>query len=419
MKELKQYTPRTAQDDAAVYQAVSEIVTHVRDKGNSAVSFYNEKFGGLPANDFLVPASAMDEAVASLSPELLAALRLSAVNIEKFARAQFDCIKPLETEVMQGVTLGHSVIPVDSACCYVPGGNHPLFSTALMLAIPAKVAGVPRICACVPPMKDSTLPHPATLAALKIAGVDEVYAIGGAQAIAAVAYGTETIQPVAVIVGPGNKFVTEAKRQVFGRVGIDFIAGPSEVLVIADENAKAEIIAADLLAQSEHDKDASGILVTTSEKLAAEVELEVARQLKTLDTADIASISWQNNGRVILADTLDEACDIANDLAPEHLEVDTKDPQKLAPKLRNFGSLFLGQGSAEVFGDYDAGTNHTLPTMGAARYTGGVSVLNFLKVCTWQNVTAAGVENIGAAAVTMAENEGLTAHANAARIRIK
>lgn len=419
MQELKTYTPRTAQDDAAVYQAVSEIVTRVRNEGNAAVSFYNEKFGGLPAKDFLVPATAIDEAIKSLSPELLDALKLSAQNIEKFARAQLSCIKPLDTEVMPGVTLGHSVIPVDSACCYVPGGNHPLFSTALMLAIPAKVAGVPRICACVPPMQGSTLPHPATLAALKIAGVDEVYAIGGAQAIAAVAYGTETIKPVAVIVGPGNKFVTEAKRQVFGRVGIDFIAGPSEVLVIADENAKAEIIAADLLAQSEHDKDASGILVTTSEKLAAEVEREVARQLETLDTADIASVAWQNNGRIILAKDLNEACDIANDLAPEHLEVDTEDPQKLASKLRNFGSLFLGQGSAEVFGDYDAGTNHTLPTMGAARYTGGVSVLNFLKVCTWQNVTAVGVANIGAAAVTMAENEGLTAHANAARIRIK
>lgn len=419
MKELKTYTQRTQADDAAVYQTVAEIISRVRKEKDTAVSFYNEKFGGLPVKNFRVPEKAMDEALASVSPELLSAMKLSAQNIERFAREQRNCIQPLKTEVMQGVALGHYVIPVDSACCYVPGGNHPLFSTALMLAIPAKVAGVPRICACVPPMKSSTLPHPATLVALRIAGVDEVYAIGGAQAIAAVAYGTETIKPVDVIVGPGNKFVTEAKRQVFGRVGIDFIAGPSEVLVIADENAKAEIIAADLLAQSEHDKDAAGILITTSEALAKAVETEVERQLKTLDTADIALVSWKNNGRIILADNLDEAADIANEIAPEHLEIDTSNAEQLAQKLRNFGSLFIGQGSAEVFGDYDAGTNHTLPTRRAARYTGGVSVLNFLKICTWQNVSKTGISNIGQAAVTMAENEGLSAHANAARIRLK
>ena len=419
MKDLKKYVKRTAQDDAAVYNAVSEIIAKVIKEGDAGVSFYNEKFGGLPAKDFRVPAKELDKALKAVSPELLKAMRLSAKNIEKFAKRQLSCVKPLKTEVMKGVALGHSVIPVDSVCCYVPGGNHPLFSTALMLAIPAKVAGVPRICACVPPMNGSRLPHPATLAALKIAGVDEIYATGGAQAVAAAAYGTKTIKPVTMIVGPGNKFVTEAKRQVFGRVGIDFIAGPSEVLVIADSAAKPAVIAADLLAQSEHDKDASGILVTTSETLAKAVEKEVEAQLKTLDTADIAGISWKNNGRIILAKNLSEACEIANELAPEHLEVDTKNPEELADKLRNYGSLFLGQGSAEVFGDYDAGTNHTLPTMGAARYTGGVSVFNFLKICTFQNVSSEGVTRIGRAAVTMAENEGLTAHANAARIRLK
>ncbi len=419
MKELKKFIPRTEKDDAAVYGAVAEIISKVRKEGDAGVSFYNEKFGGLPAKTFPVPAKELGKALKTVPPELLKAMKLSAKNIEKFARKQLSCIKPLRTDVMKGVSLGHSVIPVDSVCCYVPGGNHPLFSTALMLAIPAKVAGVPRICACVPPMNGSSLPHPATLAALKIAGVDEVYATGGAQAIAAIAYGTQSIKPVTMIVGPGNKYVTEAKRQVFGKVGIDFIAGPSEVLVIADSNANPKIIAADLLAQSEHDTDASGILVTTSATLAKAVEKEVEIQLKTLDTADIASVSWKNNGRIILAKSLGEACEIANEIAPEHLEVDTADPEALKYKLRNFGSLFMGQGSAEVFGDYDAGTNHTLPTMGAARYTGGVSVFNFLKICTFQNISPDGVAKIGKAAVTMAENEGLTAHANAARVRLK
>ncbi len=419
MKELKKFIPRTAKDDAAVYATVAEIIAKVRKEGDAGVSFYNKKFGGLPAKNFIVPDKELDKALKSVSQELLKAIKLSAKNIEKFAKKQLACIKPLRTDVMKGVSLGHSVIPVDSVCCYVPGGNHPLFSTALMLAIPAKVAGVTRICACVPPMNGNKLPHPVTLAALKIAGVNEVYATGGAQAIAAIAYGTQSIKPVTMIVGPGNKYVTEAKRQVFGKVGIDFIAGPSEVLVIADENANPAIIAADLLAQSEHDKDASGILVTTSAALAKAVEKEIKAQLKMLDTADIASISWENNGRIILAKNLSEACEIANEIAPEHLEVDIKDPKALKYKLRNFGSLFLGQGSAEVFGDYDAGTNHTLPTMGAARYTGGVSVFNFLKICTFQNISPEGVVKIGKAAVIMAENEGLTAHANAARIRMK
>lgn len=419
MKELKKFIPKTAKDDAAVYGAVAEIIAKVRKDGDKAVSFYNEKFGGLPAKKFLVPNRELDRALKNVSPELLTAMKLSAKNIEKFAKRQLACIKPLQTEVLKGVSLGHTVIPVDSVCCYVPGGNHPLFSTALMLAIPARVAGVKRICACVPPMNGSTLPHPATLAALKIAGVNEVYAIGGAQAIAAVSYGTKTIKPVDMIVGPGNKFVTEAKRQAFGRVGIDFIAGPSEVLVIADGKAKADIIAADLLAQSEHDKDAAGILVTTSEKLAKDVQTEVKRQLKKLDTADIASVSWENNGRVILVKDLKETAQIANEIAPEHLEIDTQNPEKLVPMLRNYGSLFIGQGSAEVFGDYDAGTNHTLPTMGAARYTGGVSVFNFLKICTFQNVSREGIAKIAPSAVIMAENEGLTAHASAARIRLK
>ena len=287
-----------------------------------------------------------------------------------------------------------------------------------MLVIPAKTAGVPRVCAAVPPMRGSALPHPATLAALKAAGADEVYAVGGAQAIAAFAYGTQTIAPVAMIVGPGNKYVTEAKRQVYGKVGIDFIAGPSEVLVIADENASPAVVAADILAQSEHDYDAAGILVTTSEKFARETAAEVLRQLAELDTAEIAAKSWDDNGRIIIADSLTEAAEIANMIAPEHLEINVKEPFALMGSLRNYGSLFIGEGSAEVFGDYVAGTNHTLPTMGAARYTDGLSVMNFLKVCTFQHITPQGAAKLAPAAETMATAEGLTAHAKAAAARM-
>lgn len=420
MRYYKETKATNFSQDPRVFTAVKEIVERVRAEGDAAVSDYNVKFGGQAASSFLVPQSELDRAYDETSPELRAAIERAAANIRKFAELQRDSLWPLgEVEVEEGVFLGHSVIPVDSCCCYVPGGNHPLFSTALMLVIPAKTAGVPRVCAAVPPMRGSALPHPATLAALKAAGADEVYAVGGAQAIAAFAYGTQTIAPVAMIVGPGNKYVTEAKRQVYGKVGIDFIAGPSEVLVIADENASPAVVAADILAQSEHDYDAAGILVTTSEKFARETAAEVLRQLAELDTAEIAAKSWDDNGRIIIADSLTEAAEIANMIAPEHLEINVKEPFALMGSLRNYGSLFIGEGSAEVFGDYVAGTNHTLPTMGAARYTGGLSVMNFLKVCTFQHITPQGAAKLAPAAETMATAEGLTAHAKAAAARMK
>ena len=419
MKIYKEGSTRTAEEDDALFASVKEIVANVRAKGDEALSYYNEKFGGVASASFRVTDAELRQALDGLAPELRAAIEKAAANIKRFASLQLGCSQPLAaTETEPGVFLGHRVIPVDSCCCYVPGGNHPLFSTALMLVIPAKVAGVKRVCAAVPPMKGSRLPHPATLAALKIAGADEVYGLGGAQAIAAFAYGTRSVAPVSMIVGPGNKYVTEAKRQVYGKVGIDFIAGPSEVLVIADENADARVVAADLLAQSEHDFDASGILVTTSEAFAKAVAAQVAEQLKTLDTADIAAASWKNHGRIIIADSLEEAADIANETAPEHLEINVRDLDQISPLVRNFGSLFLGAGSAEVFGDYVAGTNHTLPTMKAARYTGGVGVQTFLKVCTFQQIRPEGVKILAPVAEIMAKYEGLTAHGRAASVRL-
>jgi histidinol dehydrogenase len=288
-----------------------------------------------------------------------------------------------------------------------------------MLAIPAKTAGVPRVAACSPTMKGTNKVHPKTVVAMDIAGVDEIYALGGAHAIAAFSYGTAQIRPVDLIVGPGNSYVTEAKRQCYGQVGIDFVAGPSEVMVIADESADAEIIASDLLAQSEHDRVAKGVVVTTSEALAQQIVKEVERQLGELDTSALAREAWENYGEIILADSLDEAAAIANDAAPEHLEVQANDSEALAEKLYNYGSLFIGKYTAEVFGDYASGTNHTLPTLRAARYTGGVWVGTFIKTCTHQSFTKEAMLEMAPLVARLAHGEGLQAHALAAENRLK
>lgn len=400
-------------------ETVSKIIADIAANGDKALAAYEKEYGGNTRSSFRVSEEEVTRARALVAPELMKAIELAADNIKKFAELQLSTIRELPAqEVAPGVFLGHRIIPVDSCCCYVPGGRYPLFSTALMLAIPARVAGVKRVCACTPVAAGSAAPQPATLAALAAAGIDEIYAIGGAQAIAAAAYGTETIPPSALIVGPGNRYVTEAKRQVYGKVGIDFVAGPSEVLVIADETADPRIIAADLLAQSEHDLDARGILLTTSERIAREVAEQVLALLPSLATEATARASWEANGQIITVETLAEAAKISNEIAPEHLEIDTDDPDELIPLLRNYGSLFLGIGSAEVFGDYVAGTNHTLPTMGAGRYTGGVWVGTFLKTCTFQKITPRGVDYLAPAAEIMARHEGLSAHALAARLRL-
>lgn len=404
----------------STFETVAKIIADVAANGDAALAAYEKKFGGSGKGNFRVSQRDVEKACAAVAPELMTAIELAAANIKKFAELQFSTIGELPaTEISPGVFLGHRIIPVDSCCCYIPGGLHPLFSTALMLAIPAKVAGVKRICACTPAVRGTELPHAATLAALYIAGVDEIYAIGGAQAIAAAAHGTETIAPVALIVGPGNRYVTEAKRQVFGKVGIDFVAGPSEVLVIADDTANPGIIAADLLAQSEHDLDARGILITTSPDIAKQVAAEVQRVLPSLDTRETAQSAWEANGKIITVKTLSEAAEISNQIAPEHLEVNTRNPNELTPLLRNYGSLFLGTDSAEVFGDYVAGVNHTLPTMGAGRYTGGVWAGTFIKTCTFQKITPQGAAALAPAADIMARHEGLPAHALAARMRLK
>jgi histidinol dehydrogenase len=397
---------------------VTGIIQDITQRKDLALAEYERKLSKNERTNYRITAEEIAGAYREVPDSLIKMMRIAAENIRKFAERQRRTLHDLQLEELRpGVFLGHRTIPVDSCCCYVPGGRYPLFSTALMLAIPAQVAGVGRICACTPVVKGTRLPHATTLVALDLAGVNEIYAVGGAQAVAAAAYGTEKIRPVSLIVGPGNAYVTEAKRQVYGRVGIDFVAGPSEVLIIADETADPKLLAADLLAQSEHDPEARALLVTTSEEIAIKTSEAIEEFLAEIETAKTARASWESHGEILVAESLQEAIEYSNKTAPEHLEVNTKDPESLVEDLRNYGSLFLGSGSAEVFGDYVAGTNHTLPTMGAARYTGGLWVGTFLKTCTWQKIDPEGVEALAPAAEVMAKNEGLSAHALAARLR--
>jgi histidinol dehydrogenase len=416
---LKQARRRSRESIAELRGVVADIIEDIRAGGDAALMRYNEKFDGAAREKFRLSGEEIDNALGVVSSDDIEDLRRAAENIRAFAQAQFDAAcGPLSFSPAPGVTLGHRAIPVRACCCYVPGGNYPLYSTALMLAIPAKVAGVPRVAACSPPIKGTSEIHPKTVAAMVLAGVDEIYAVGGAQAIAAFSYGTDQIPPVDLIVGPGNAYVSEAKRQCYGQVGIDFVAGPSEVLIIADQTADPEIVAADILAQSEHDKLASGIVVTTSRVLGESVISAVERQLDVLETAVIAKSSWENFGEVILAASMEEAVVIANERAPEHLEVQAEDCEDVSERLYNYGALFLGAFSAEVFGDYASGTNHTLPTMGAARYTGGIWPGTFLKICTSQRLDRDAMNAMAPLVSRMAAGEGLAAHARAAGLRM-
>lgn len=418
MKVLKKSQERTAEDNRALRDTVTEIIDTVCARGDEALKEYNQRFDGCEREFLRVSRQEIQEAYDQMTEQELEDLKTARGNIEAFAKAQKATMQELsDFSPMPGIFLGHRIIPVQSCCCYVPGGGYPLYSTALMLITPAKVAGVKRICACSPVVKGTNHIHYKTLVAMDLAGVDEIYAVGGAQAIAAFSYGTEEIAPVDMIVGPGNRFVTEAKRQCYGQIGIDFVAGPSEVLVIADGSGSSRIIAADLLAQSEHDPNAKGILVTTDEAFGKAVIRDVEEELKSLKTAGIASRSWETYGEVVVADSLEEAIAMTNEYAPEHLELNVADPDSLVPKLYNYGSLFIGENTAEVFGDYASGTNHTLPTVKAARYTGGVWVGTFLKTCTHQSMTKEASANIAPLVSRMAHGEGLEGHALAAERR--
>ena len=418
MRYIKKGKERTKEDTRVLRQTVSAIIENVQENGDAALREYSEKFDGFVRDSIRVSRKEIDAAYARMTEEEISDLKAALENIRSFAEAQRATIGDLpDFSPQPGIHLGHRVIPVRSCLCYVPGGRFPLYSTALMLVTPAVVAGVKRIAACAPVVHGTGDIHYKTLVAMDLAGATEIYAVGGAQAIAAFSYGTETIAPVDVIVGPGNQYVAEAKRQCYGQVGIDFIAGPSEVLVIADRSADPKVLAADLLAQCEHDPNAKGILLATDEALAKETIDAVEAELAELPTAGTARQSWDTFGEVVVLDSMEEAIETANEYAPEHLEINIADPGPVIEKLVNYGSLFIGGNTAEVFGDYASGTNHTLPTVKAARYTGGVYVGTFLKVCTHQSMTPEASKKLAPLVDRMAKGEGLIGHAIAAQRR--
>ena len=420
MEVIKSSTFKNVETEKIVKEQVSSIIEDIKINKDEALKKYNMKFDNNNREVIRVSKEEIEEAYKQVDDKFIENLKVAAANIENFSKAQKESFdNNFEKEIYPGVILGQKHIPVNSCLAYVPGGGYPLFSTALMLIIPAKVAGVKRVVACSPTMKDVAKINPKTLVAMDIAGADEIYATGGVQAIAAFTYGTESIKPVDIIVGPGNKYVTEAKRQCYGTVGIDFVAGPSEVLIIADETANATYIAADVLAQCEHDLNARGILLTTNREFAKEVQKKVEEMLEVLPTKNIAKPSWDNNGEIILVDDLKEAVELSNEYAPEHLEINIKNNDEIIDDLVNYGSLFIGGYSAEVFGDYVSGTNHTLPTLKASRYTGGVWVGTFIKTCTHQVLNKEAIKSLAPVAVELATDEGLHAHANAARVRLE
>lgn len=416
LNRLKSAQPPRAEDLKALRQRVEDILERVRREGDAALKDYSRTFDGYEG-PLRIGEKEIEEARRELPDEIIQGLDFAIERVTAFARAQRACFSEFEQEMIPGVFMGHRLVPVESCAAYVPAGRYPCLTSAVMSLVPAKVAGVQRVVACSSPGREKRI-NPAILYTMAQIGADEIYCLGGAQAIAAMAFGTATIRPVDLIVGPGNQYVMEAKRQVFGTVGIDFLAGPSECQVIADETGRADYIAADILAQCEHDPQARGSVVTTSEALGRAVLAEIERQLQDLETEAVARQSWEDHGEVVVVSTLEDAAAYANDYAPEHLEVHTRDPRSLLPLLHSYGSLFLGEAAAEVFADKVSGTNHILPTLRGARYTGGLWVGNFLKVITHQWVEDAGLQTLAPISVRQAAFETMDAHRRAALIRL-
>lgn len=399
-----------------VERAVREILSDLRARGDAALRELTLRFDRVDRASPRFTPREIAEAVGTLSDEIRQTLEAAHQRIAAFARAQREALRAVDIELGEGVRVGHRFLPVASAGCYVPGGRYPLPSTALMTIVPARVAGVPRIVACSPPGPDGAV-HPLTAAAMILAGAQEIYCMGGAQAIGALAYGTESVEPVDVIVGPGNRYVVEAKRQVFGRVGIDLLAGPTEVCIIGDHTADPATVAADLLAQAEHDVDAKAVLLTTDATVAEAVRRQVEDGLRRLPTATVARTSWTRHGEVIVVGSLEEACARANALAPEHLELHVADPEPLIPRLTAYGTLFIGPFAGAVFGDYAAGPTHVLPTGRTARFSEGLWVGHFLRAAPFIRLSAAGAGRLAPTAMRFAELEGLPAHHAAAGLR--
>jgi sulfopropanediol 3-dehydrogenase len=401
-----------------VRETVETTLADIEARGDAAVRELSVRFDKLDREDYRLSQSEIDQCLAQLSARDIADIEFAQKQVQNFARHQREAIRDIEVETLPGVVLGHKNLPVNAAGCYVPGGKYPLLASAHMSVITAKVAGVPRVVTCAPPFHGR--PAPAIVAAQHMAGADEIYCLGGIQAIGAMALGTQSIAPVDMLVGPGNAFVAEAKRQLFGRVGIDLFAGPTETLVIADETVDGEMCATDLLGQAEHGPDSPAILLTNSEKLARETMAEVERLLGILPTADIARKSWEKYGEVIVAENEEEMVRIADEIAFEHVQVMTRDPDYFLANMTNYGALFLGPRTNVSFGDKVIGTNHTLPTRKAARYTGGLWVGKFLKTCTYQRVlTDEASAMIGEYCSRLCALEGFAGHGEQANLRVR
>ena len=409
---------QTTADARKVRDIVTGIIENVETRGETALREISEKFDKWNPPSFRLSEQEIESCLSQLSTRNIDDIKFAQAQVRNFAQAQRASIKDIEVETLPGVILGHKNMPVDSVGCYVPGGKYPLVASAHMSVVTAKVAGVPRVISASPPYHGK--PNPAVVAAMHFGGADEIYCMGGVQAIAAMALGTRSIAPVSMIVGPGNAYVAEAKRQLFGRVGIDLIAGPTETLVIVDDTVDAEICATDLLGQAEHGVNTPAILLTTSEKLAHETMSEVERLLNVLPTAELAAISWRDYGEVIVCDSDEEMVHEADHIASEHVQVMTRDPDYFLKNMKNYGALFLGPRTNVAYGDKVIGTNHTLPTGKAARYTGGLWVGKFIKTCTYQKVlTDEASAMIGEYCSRLCVLEGFFAHAEQANIRVR
>ncbi|HCM9375375.1 histidinol dehydrogenase [Enterobacter hormaechei] len=411
---IKRPQGQDAQADRSLTEKVSAIIERVKTEGDTALRAFSQQFDHVVPAQFEVSEQEIAEALEGMDAQTRRDSEFAINQVRRFAQAQLATMLPLEVETLPGVHLGHRIIPVQTVGCYVPGGRYPILSAPVMSIVPATVAGCEQIIACLPPGA-----HPAMIAVCHLAGAHRIFKVGGAQAIAAMAWGTESIPSVDKIVGPGNAFVNEAKRQVFGRVGIDALAGPSEIFTIADGSADPRILAADMLAQAEHDIHTRVGLATTSRDIAERTLAEVERQLASLPTAATAGEAWRRQGEIVLCEDEAQLIAFADHMATEHLQVHTRDPHATAAKIRNYGSLFIGQNASVVFSDKCCGTNHTLPTMAAARYTGGLWVGAYVKICTHQWIDEQGIPAIAEPAIRQSRTEGMQGHRRAAEIRLR
>jgi sulfopropanediol 3-dehydrogenase len=405
----------TEEIDRKVRETVEAILAEVKKRGDAAVREYSEKFDRWAPRK--LSKADIEAIMGRVSASTLEDIRFAQAQIRAFAEHQRAAIRDIEVETLPGVKLGHRNIPVESVGCYVPGGRYPMVASAHMSIVTARTAGVSRIIACTPPNQGE--PHAETIAAMVLGGADEIHVVGGVQAIAAMALGTQTISPVDMLCGPGNAYVAEAKRQLFGRVGIDLFAGPTEILVVADETADVEMIATDLLGQAEHGPTSPAICITTSRKIADTLPLEIENQLKRLPTADVAGVAWRDYGEIILVDSREEAVKEADRVAAEHVEILCREPRYFLERMRNYGALFLGPETNVSYGDKVIGTNHTLPTLGAARYTGGLWVGKFLKTCTYQEITREASVEVGEYCSRLCAIERFWGHKEQADLRLR